>query len=81
MFYYDILPLVLKLEAALLRERFAWCGGPHPEKEGWKCALVECGAQSAMTDGAVLMLVWSVDNWVIPQSVWMSIQLVILQNE
>ena len=57
--------LCQKLEVALLRERFVWKVGQHPERAEWRCALEECGEQYVIMVGAILMLVWSADNLVI----------------
>ena len=37
------------------------------EREGWKYAMVVFGVQSVIMDGALLMLMWSADNWGIQQ--------------
>ena len=42
---------------------FNWWGEPLSMREGSRCASTMLGGQCVMTFGAVLMLLWSADNY------------------
>ena len=44
-------------------ETFVWWVDPVSWRAEWKCATTTSGGQCVMIPGAVLMLMWPVDNW------------------
>ena len=44
-------------------EMFVWWEAPISMRVEWKCASMTSGGQYVMTVGAVLMQLWSADNW------------------
>ena len=43
-------------------EMFVLLTGQTREREGWRCALEECGEPCVIL-GAMVMLVWCADSW------------------